>query len=121
MPIRPTHAVMTKPCGRDGCTTLIVSTPRGPAWFAKAIYCSRACRNAGEWRRNAQRSLAHAAKMQKAYFATAIARMVQRVKYLGRTEDERIVLAWRHGLAASKQRRYRQKLEARRSARREVA
>lgn len=35
--------------------------------------------------------------------------MIQRVKYLGQTEDERLVLAWRYGLGAGKTRRYRQK------------
>ena len=99
-----------KACARQGCQTL----------HRNKTYCCRACRNTGEWRKNVQKSLVHARKMKAAQFQQLIARMIQRVKYLGQTEDERIVLAWRYGLGASKQRRYRAKVAARR-ARREAA
>lgn len=40
-------------------------------------------------------------------FRGEVFRMIQRCKVMGRTEDERLVLAWRYGLVAAKSRRYR--------------
>ncbi len=77
-----------------------------------AVYCSYACRNRGEWRRNTAAGLAHSRKMRGRQFALQMARMIARVKVLGRTEDERLQLAWRYGLGASKHRRYRAKQRA---------
>lgn len=42
-------------------------------------------------------------------FQRDINRMVQRVKVLADSEDERLVLAWRYGKAAAKSDRYRQR------------
>jgi hypothetical protein len=40
-------------------------------------------------------------------FRGEVYRMIQRVKYYGKTVDEQIVLAWRYGKGAAKSERYR--------------
>lgn len=59
-----------------------------------------------------RREIARAGRMKQ--FRGEVFRMIQRVKYYGRTEDERIVLAWRAGKRAAKSQRYRLKQDDRR-------
>ena len=91
-----------KPCGNPTCTQL----------HTNRVYCSYACRNTGEWRKHVTDGLIHVRAMKQRQFALLMQRMVQRVRYLGRTEEERLILAWRAGLGASKGRRYRAKRAA---------
>jgi hypothetical protein len=51
-------------------------------------------------------------------FRGEVYRMIQRVKVLGATEDERIVLAWRYGKGAAKSARYRSSTSPRASTNR---
>lgn len=89
-------------CAYPGC--------RGMARRAGA-FCSRSCgrrwvllfKTSAADRRAQMR---HAIRMK---FQRDIARMLQRVKVLADTEDERLVLAWRYGKGAAKAQRYREK------------
>jgi hypothetical protein len=40
-------------------------------------------------------------------FRGEVVRMIARCKYYGRTEEERLVLAWRYGKGCTRTRRYR--------------
>ena len=91
-----------KPCANPACGQL----------HTNSVYCSYACRNTGEWRKHVQTSLARARQMRRVQFTQQIHRMIARCKVLGQTEDERLILAWRYGLGASKQRRFRAKADA---------
>lgn len=67
--------------------------------------CSYQCRNKAGGARMAQTININRRKL----FESQIRRMIARCKVLGQTEDERLILAWRYGLGASKARRFRQK------------
>jgi hypothetical protein len=80
---------------------------RGLSW-RKSGCCSIRCRNLDFWSRTtpAERT-ARAKVMQTKRYQQEVNRMLQRVKVLADTEDERLILAWRHGKYAGYQARHR--------------
>jgi hypothetical protein len=89
-----------RPCGNPACGRL----------HGNAVYCSKRCTAITTRARQTpeqRRAIAKAGRMRQ--FRGEVYRMIQRVKVLGQTEDERIVLAWRYGKGCAKARRYRQK------------
>ena len=88
------------PCHRPGCDRLAVKL---------GGYCSRSCNRT--WHLMALQTPAQrSAQMRKArrlQQQQGINRMLVRVRVLADSEDDRLVLAWRYGLRASKARRYR--------------
>ena len=88
------------PCHRPGCDRLAVKL---------GGYCSRSCNRT--WHLMALQTPAQrSAQMRRARWLQqqqGINRMLVRVKVLGQTEDERIVLAWRMGKGCAKSQRYR--------------
>src|SRR5690348_16237273 len=103
MPTHDSTLRTGRPCANPTCQRL----------HRNAKYCSKRCTARGV--RSAQtcrERLALARRASAAYQAAMIARMIQRVKVLGRTEDERIVLAWRYGKSAAKSQRHRRKVAA---------
>ena len=92
-----------RPCGNPPCGQL----------HRNAKYCSYGCRNAAEWSAlTPEQRSAKGKRIAALRMAQQINRMIQRVKVLGDTENERLVWAWRYGLRASKVRRYRAKQKA---------
>lgn len=89
-----------KPCGNPECRRLHTNDK----------YCSKRCTAIVTRQGQSvekRREIAGAGRMKQ--IRGEVFRMVQRVKYYGRTEDERIVLAWRYGRQAMFQSRYRQR------------
>jgi hypothetical protein len=81
---------------------------RGRSW-RKDGCCSIRCRNLEFWAKTTpEERTARARVMQKMRYAREINRMLQRVKVLADTEDERLILAWRHGKYAGYQARHRE-------------
>lgn len=91
-------------CQRPGCEQL----------HANQRFCSRRCTTLVT---RAQQSAAKRSEIARAgrlrLGREDTLRMIARVKYFGRTEDERIVLAWRYGKSAAKSARYRMRESAR--------
>lgn len=85
-------------CQRPGCKRL----------HANALYCSRRCTAiVTRARQTPERRAEIAGIGRMKQFRGEVYRMIQRVKYYGKTEDERIVLAWRYGKGCAKSARYR--------------
>jgi hypothetical protein len=90
-------------CQRSGCTRL----------HQNAKYCSKRCTAITTRARQTperRSEIAYRGRMRQ--FRGEVYRMIQRVKVLGQTEDERIVLAWRHGKDAARTARWRAKQKA---------
>lgn len=87
-------------CERPGCGQL----------HQNAVYCSKRCTAlVTRSRQSPERRSEIAYKGRMRQFRGEVFRMIQRVKYFGKTEDERIVLAWRYGKGCAKSARYRQR------------
>lgn len=87
-------------CQRPGC---------GRIHF-NAQYCSRRCTAiVTRSRQSPERRSEIAKRGRMKQFRGEVFRMLQRVKVLGNTVDEQIVLAWRYGKGAAKSQRYRVK------------
>jgi hypothetical protein len=85
-------------CGNRDCPVLHRNTK----------YCSYRCRNVAEWYALTPDQRSEKGKrIARLRQAQSINRMIQRVRVLADTEPERLILAWRYGLRASKVRRYR--------------
>lgn len=97
--------IRTKPCGRTGC--------RGLA-LPNCVYCSRSCAmtvlRANQTPEHRRRIALHARERQG---ANELRLMVERVKTLADTEDQRLALAWRLGKMAAKSERFRFRLKSR--------
>jgi hypothetical protein len=85
-------------CSRVGCGRL----------HTNAQYCSRRCTAiVTRARQTPERRSEIAGIGRMKQFRGEVYRMIQRVKYYGKTVDEQIVLAWRYGKGAAKSERYR--------------
>lgn len=92
------------PCHRPGCRRRAVKL---------GGFCSRSCTRSWQLAlQTPEQRRARARHMRALQGRQEINRMVQRVKALADTEDERLVLAWRYGKQALKSARYRQKVAA---------
>jgi hypothetical protein len=89
----------SRPCGNPECQQL----------HRNAKYCSYSCENAAAWKRlSAEQRRAKGSQLRQRQFVIDMQRMIARCKAYGGTEDERLIIAWRYGLGASRQRRRRQ-------------
>lgn len=87
------------PCHRPGCC--------GIATCAHG-YCSNRCRAiVGRQKQTPERRLEIARMARAAQMTDGFERLLARVKTFARTEDQRILLAWRIGKQAAKSDRYR--------------